>query len=160
MLTITTLENNRTTGYTGIIITESPAPAKDEATPEKQAFYRIRAAIAASQSIDRNSIHPDSRLSGFFPRRHRRKKIDAFQYELGIELEMTVVRDELEWFVILCTFTSIALLFINWKAAFTSMAFTGLCAWLSAKFGQVLELSTVEQLSRKLAREHYRKPWH
>lgn len=154
MLT-STLENIRSTAYTGIIITDSPAPEKIEDYPCRQVFYKVRSAIAASQSIDKTAIRPDSKLITFFPRRNRQQRIRAFQYELGVEVGLLVIKDSLEWTIILSTVASFAMLFFSWQAMIAGFAFTALLAWLSARFGQKLEFDTVRQLVEKVAREHY-----
>lgn len=159
MLITITPENVDTLVPAGIKITDSPAPENTDEPPARQAFYKIRSAIAASQSIDKTAIRPDSPLETFFPRRGRRQRIRAFQSELGIEVELTIVKSSMEWAIILSAAASFIALFFSWKVMTASLALTAALTWLAVTFGQKLECLTIAQLADKMGREYYRKPW-
>ena len=121
---------------------------------DSHAFQAIRAAIATSQSIDTNAISPDSRLENFFPRKERRERINAFQSELGLDIDMMSVRNSLEWVIIVSALGSFAALFFSWELAVAGLVLTGLLSWVSTTFGQTLTFATVGQLSEQISREH------
>jgi len=119
------------------------------------AFYKIRSAIAATQPIDKTSIRPDSQLETFFPRKGRQQNIRAFQKALGIDVQLLVMHDSLEWAILLSAATTFVTLFFTWKGALVWLAFTLLVSWLATKFGRELRLNSVQELTEKIAREHY-----
>jgi len=157
MLITTTTENMHTRDYAGITIPGSASENMEDGFT-RQAFHAIRLAIAASQSIDIASITPDSTLETFFPRRNRKQRIRAFQQELGVEIDLLVVKSPLEWGILMSTAISLIALFLSWKAMVAGMAFTAAFGSLAVVFGRELELVTIKQLAERIAHEHYRKP--
>ena len=119
------------------------------------AFYKIRSAIANTQNIDKTAIRPDSRLETFFPRKGRHQAVKAFQKALGIDVQLLVMKDSMEWAIILSAATTFISLFYTWKGALAWAAFTVLISWLAGKFGKELKLNSVQELSEKIARDHY-----
>jgi len=158
MLISTTPENRHSNTPTGIKVTGNPGPGRIEDSPKRHALHAVCAAIAASQSIDISSITPDSRLDTFFPRRDRQQRIEAFQDELGVDIDLLAVKNSVEWTVILSANISLAALFFSWKVAMGGLAFTAVAGWLAARYGQELEFVTVGQLAEQVAREHYHIP--
>jgi hypothetical protein len=154
MLITHTLENVQSHAQAGIIITDNLVPESIDDWSTRQAFYKIRAAIATSQSIDKNAVKPDSRLADFFTPANRRQSVAAFQFELGIKTELFVTRTSFEWAVLASAVISLIALFFSWKAAISGLACTAAFAWIAGRFGQELECSTVKQLAEKMVREH------
>jgi fructose-1,6-bisphosphatase/sedoheptulose 1,7-bisphosphatase-like protein len=118
-------------------------------------FYKIRYAIAVSQPVDKTSIRPDSPLETFFPRKGRRQAIKAFQKALGIDIELLIIKDWLEWAIIISAAITFITLFFTLAGAAIGLAATATIALLAGKFGKQLELVSVKQLTEKIAREHY-----
>ena len=121
------------------------------------ALYRITYAIAATQSVDRTAIKPDSRLETFFPRKDREQNIKRFQSALGVEVDLLVMKDSWEWAVIVSAAASLITLFFAWHLAMTCLGLTIIVGCLAGKFGRELKPVSVQQLAEDIAREHYIK---
>jgi hypothetical protein len=149
------LEGVSTFGSLCDIVTDKLTAGSIEERTRRQVFHKICHAITISQPVDRASIKPGTSLERLFPLAGRRQKIKAFQKALGIDVNMTVVNNALEWAIIIGAAISLLSLFFNPPAALTEMALTGLVILLSNRFGRELELTTVKQLTEKIAREYY-----
>jgi len=172
-LTTTTIETIRHNDFAGIADTketsyvistlgtlcdiEKPAQPSLGDVVTRDAFYKIRFAIAATQPVHYTSINPDSKLESLFPRKGRKQNIRAFQKALGIDVDLLAVKDSLEWAIILSALVSFITLFYTWKGAAACFAFTAVIGWLSRRFGTELKLDSVGQLTAIITREHYIK---
>lgn len=122
----------------------------------QQAFYKVRNAIAATQFIDINSITLDTKLQDVFPRHKRRKKIKKLQDELGITLNILDIKSWLGWTIFIGIVASLIMFFFKWQFALTGLLFFIAVGWTANKFfAKEFELTTVRQLTEKLARENY-----
>ncbi|HEY4151321.1 MAG TPA: hypothetical protein VGM41_20425 [Chitinophagaceae bacterium] len=121
----------------------------------RQAFCKVCFAIAATQPIHYSAVKPDSNLETFFPRKGRRQRIRAFQQALGVDIQLVVVKDSLEWSIIAGALGTLILLFVAWKAAFVCFAATLVLGWLAQRFGTDLKLGSIRQLTEEIARERY-----
>ena len=121
------------------------------------ALYRITYAIAATQSIDRTAIKPESRLETFFPRKDREQNIKRFQTALGVDVDLLIMKDSWEWAVIMSAGASLITLFFAWNIALACLGFTIIVGCLAGKFGRELKPVSVQQLAEDIAREHYIK---
>ncbi len=136
-------------------VTDKMITADREDNSMRQAFYKVCFAIAATQPIHYSAVKPDSKLETFFPRKGRRQRVRAFQQALGVDIQLVVVKDSLEWSIITGALGTLILLFVAWKAAFVCFAATMALGWLSQQFGTELKLHSVGQLTEEIARERY-----
>jgi len=127
----------------------------EESCTSQQAFYKIRNAIAVSQKIDRESITPKTCLDEVFPKIDRRKKIKAFQKELGIPVNFLTMKT---WLILLIMggfIISLTAFFFNWKFALTGILTCLIFNWVATKLRQEIECISIGELTIKIVREHY-----
>ncbi|WP_316843238.1 hypothetical protein [Pedobacter psychrodurus] len=127
----------------------------EESCTTQQAFYKIRNAIAISQKIDRKNISPGTRLDEIFPRIGRRKKIKKFQKELAIPVNFLTMKTWLVLSIIAGFLISLVAFFFNWKFALTGVLSCLIFNWIATKLQQEIELISIGNLAKKIARENY-----
>lgn len=127
----------------------------EESCTTQQAFYKIRNAIAISQKIDKKNIKPNTRLDEIFPRLGRRKKIKAFQRELAIPVNFLTMKTWLLLSIVTGFLISLIAFFFNWKFALTGILSCLIFNWIATKLQQEIELISIENLVKKVVREHY-----
>lgn len=122
----------------------------------QQAFYKVRSAIAATQSIEKNSITLDTNLQDVFPRHNRRLKIKKLQDELDITFNILDIKSWLGWTIFIGIVGSLIMFFFKWQFALTGLLFFIAVGWTAYKFfAKEFDLTTVRQLTEKLAKENY-----
>lgn len=127
----------------------------DDCTTQ-QAFYKVRDAIATTQLIEPKSINIDAKLQDIFPRDNRRKRIKELQKELNIPLKILDIKSWLGWIIFVGIVASLITFFFQWQYAITGLLFFAAIGWTSYKFfAKEFKLTTVRQLTEKLARENY-----
>jgi hypothetical protein len=127
----------------------------EESCTTQQAFYKIRNAMAVSQKIDGKNIRPSTLLDEIFPRFGRRKKIKAFQKELAIPVNFLTMKTWLLLSIIAGFLISLLAFFFNWKFALTGILSCLIFNWIATKLQQEIELISIGDLAKKIAREHY-----
>jgi len=126
-----------------------------EGCTKQQAFYKIRAAISETQSIDKSAITLGSKLADLFPRHNRRRQIKIFKKQLGIKVKFLTFPGWLATTLfagLLCSFIAF---FFDWKVALSGTAFFALTITIAEKLGKDLELDTVKDLTEKAVTEYY-----
>jgi hypothetical protein len=122
----------------------------------QQAFYKVRNAIVTTQLLDEKSITLDTKLQDIFPRNKRKQKIKALQNELNITLKILDIKLWLGWTIFTGILASLITFFFNWQFAITGLLFFIAVCWIAYKFfANEFQLTTVRQLTEKLARENY-----
>lgn len=122
----------------------------------QQAFYKIRGAIAAVQLLDKNSITLDTKLEDIFPRHKRKLRIKKLQDELDISFNILDIKSWLGWTIFIGIVASLITFFFKWQYAITGLLFFIVVGWTAYKFfAKEFELTTMRQLTEKLARENY-----
>lgn len=128
----------------------------DDCTSQ-QAFYKIRAAIAASQSVDKSYIEADSRVEHLFPRKNRKNDVRRFKQRLGIPLDFLGIKTWQAWVLFLGILFSLIAFFFSWRIALTGLTFFALAGWIAGKLGKELQVKTVGDLSKLLLTTNYRQ---
>ncbi|MFT3679059.1 MAG: hypothetical protein QM791_02230 [Ferruginibacter sp.] len=127
----------------------------DDCTTQ-QAFYKVRNAIATTRFINAKSITLDTKLQEIFPRESRRQKIKELQSELNIKLKILDIKSWLGWTIFVGIVASLITFFFKWQFAITGLLFFIAVGWIAFKFfAKEFELTTVRQLTEKLATENY-----
>ena len=131
---------------------------KSEDCTYQMAFYKLRDAISATFSIDKKTISPDFLLSEFLPRKNRRKNIQKLEEKLG--LKINTLSPKL-WTAIVCIILFLASIVLGgifgWKVLFGGFVISIFCLWIAFKTGKELNIKTVGELAKKMARENYLK---
>jgi hypothetical protein len=129
---------------------------EDDCTSQ-QAFYKVRAAIAATQLVNKNLIEPGSRLEGLFPRASRRRDVRRFTKELGVRVHFLGMK----LWVVCCLASGILLslgaFFFSWRIALTGLVAFSIISRVAARLGKELEVDTVGALAKRLSSQHYRQ---
>lgn len=121
----------------------------------QQAFYQVRKAIADTQHIREKAIILNSKLATLFPKHNRRKTIREFESRLGIKVDILIYPGWLSFVLGLGLLSSLVAFFFDWKIAATGIIFFACGFRVADWLAKDLELETVEQLVRKITREHY-----
>ncbi len=116
----------------------------------QQAFYRIRNAMGNS-----GIIAPDSLLSTLFPVRNRRKRIRAFQSDLGIKVKLLRPPDWMLYVLTAGMVLSLLTFFADWKMALSGIILFILAGKAAHTFGKTLKFETVRELTQYLVQEKY-----
>lgn len=127
---------------------------RDDCT-KQQAFYKLRAAIAAIQQIDTADIKPATKLAGIFPPHNRRQKIRAWKAYTGIDTRLLTYPDWLASVFVIGFLSSLAAFFFDWRVAIAGLAFFIAAATIADRLGKNLTVQTAGQLAEKIARENY-----
>ena len=127
---------------------------KDDCTSQ-QAFYKIRRAIALTQTIDERSIKLETKLTDIFPRSNRRENVKQLQQALGFNVDILTMKSWLVWTIFIGIIISLIAFFFSWQIAVAGLTFFNLLSWILDKFSKELNISTVRQLTEKISREEY-----
>ena len=154
----TELKNVKTFGELCDIITSKIHGANVNDCTTQQGFYKLRNAIAATQSIDKESISPDTNLQQLFPRHNRRQKIKELQNKLSMPIDILDIKSWLGWTIFIGITGSLIMFFFNWELALSGLTFFIAISWTAYKFfAKEFKLTTVRQLTEKVTRENYLK---
>lgn len=121
----------------------------------QQSFYKIREAIANTQSLEKNSITPDSGLGELFPQKGRRQKILQIQKELGFSLKILKPKQWINNILLIGLFLSIIELFFNWKSGLVGLILVAFSFKIAGWVGKDFSVRTVGDLANKMTRENY-----
>ncbi len=127
---------------------------KDDCTTQ-QAFYKVRQAIGLTQTFDERNIELPTKLEDIFPRSNRRQNIQHFQKALGFSVDILSMKTWLAWTIAIGFILSIITFFFSWQYAVAGLIFFTLFTWTISKFSKELNISTVQELTEKISREHY-----
>ena len=125
----------------------------DDCTTQ-QAFYLLRNGVSKILHLDKTSITIKTKLADILPRKGRKFLINLIEEELNIKLNL--VRPPY-WVTSILFLTSLASLFFSWKIGVWGFGISIVGFWLSEKLGNELDLQTIEEVVRKMARENYLK---
>lgn len=121
----------------------------------QQAFYKIRKAINLTQANNGIAISPQSKLEDIFPRSNRRQKVKEFQQALGIPVNFLAMKGWLSGAIFIGYILLLVGCFFNLKIAIIGLTLLTMITWIANGFSKELDVSTVRQLTEKIAREHY-----
>jgi len=127
---------------------------KDDCTTQ-QAFYKVRKAISLTQNTNERNIELQTKLEDIFPRSNRRQNVKHFQQSLGFSVDILTMKTWLGCTIVVGFILSLITFFFSWLYAFAGLTFFTLLTWTVSKFSKELNVSTVEQLTEKISREHY-----
>lgn len=127
---------------------------RDDCT-KQQAFYRVREAIASTQQMSRDNIQLATKLSDLFPSRDRPQKAKKFKRAVGIDIKILTYPSWLALTFALVFLLSLGALFYDWKIAVSGIVLFITAIKIAENLGNTLVISTVHELTEKLAREHY-----
>lgn len=122
----------------------------------QQAFYKLRKAIL---TLHDHSLTIDTKYSlvSLFPIKNRRISIKKIEDHLGIQLNLLRAPHWITVTLSLLFLISLFGLAFHWKIALIGFTLSFVGIFLASKFGTVLDLQTVGQLTSKMACEHYLK---
>jgi hypothetical protein len=129
-------------------------PHHDSCTGQS-VFYKVRNAIAKTQSIDPNSILPETSLEALFPFANRRKQVKAFSLSLGIKPGILSPPEWIKtWNAIGLMLSLISLIFM-WPVGLAGIAFFTIGMGIAQRLGKTFMMLTVRELVEKISDEHY-----
>jgi hypothetical protein len=152
----TDLKDVKTFGEVCDIITNRVQDDNSSDCTTQQAFYKLRDAIAATQSINKSILTVDARLQDLFPKKQRWQQINAVESVLGFQTKILRPKHWITTFLALLLLASFVGLFFYWQAGMVGLAFSIAGFWFSERLGKELDLSTLGELAEKIAREHYK----
>ena len=112
----------------------------DDCTSQ-QTFYKIRNAICLTQNIDKKIINPESKFEDIFPRSNRRQQMKNFETQLGIPLNIIVVKPYISLTTFIGFVLSLIAFFFSWKTAVYGITFFSLFGWITSKFSNEFDIS-------------------
>lgn len=121
----------------------------------QQAFYKIRKAIINTLQCDRDAVKPGSQLANMFPRVNRRKQVQQLETALGCKIHILEAKAWLSNSLLVTALASLIVIFFSPLNGLLVLGLSIAGRWLSSKQGKELKVHTVEQLVKKLTREHY-----
>ncbi len=121
----------------------------------QQAFYKIRDSVMNTQSLNKKSITPATKLNYIFPRKVRAKLVSSFNQQIGVDIDFLAMNGFIATPLIILLLASIIGLFISWKIAVLGLLLSISGLWLAGRFSKELVGVTVGDLTRKMVREHY-----
>lgn len=119
----------------------------------QQAFYRIRKALK-EMNIDQK-IMPSLRLNTIFPKKNRRAIVNEFSSHLKIDIKLLQPHGRVLNPTLTCLFFGVILLFIYPLIGFLTIACSILALRLVSRYGSMLRVNDVRELSELLRNEKY-----
>jgi len=150
-------KNAKTFGELCDIISSKIDLAHADDCTTQQAFYKIRESIAATQSLEKNAITPNSDLEGLLPRKGRRHQIFQIRKESGLQLNILEPKGWISAMLFLGLIASFIELFFNWKFGLLCVGTIIIGYRLASWFGKEFRVKTVGDLAAMAARENYMK---
>jgi hypothetical protein len=124
----------------------------------QQAFFELRDAIATLFAIDAQIITPGLPLTEFLPRAQRSERISQLEHYLDVRLNVLRPAHWITDTLMALFVASIVALFFNWRFGLIGIGSSFVGMWFSKKIGKELNVKTLEQLSKKIAKENHFKP--
>ncbi|MDB5086071.1 MAG: hypothetical protein JWR09_65 [Mucilaginibacter sp.] len=122
----------------------------------QQAFYKLRNAINATITADKELIKPQTRLSDIFPRDTRLQVIAEIEKEMGFKMNLLKPKGSVVFAFSLILGVSIIGLFFYPAISGVGLIIAAAGLILAGKFGKEMPVKTLGDLAEKIAREHYR----
>ena len=126
----------------------------DDCTTQ-QAFYKIRESIANIQSLEKNTVTPNSDLEGLFPRKGRRQKILKLRKGSGLSLKILAPKAWVSVALFLGLLASLIELFFNWKYGLLGLGTIIISYQLAGWLGKEFSITSVGEAASMAAREDY-----
>jgi len=123
----------------------------------QQAFYKLRNAISSKFKIDHKTITTDCQIIDILPRRNRHKKIAELEKYLGFKLNILRPPHLVTMTLLVLCFVSLVGIYFNWQIGILGLIISMGGIWVADKIGIELEVKTVGELAKKMARENYLK---
>jgi hypothetical protein len=127
----------------------------DSSCTTQHAFYKLRNAINAKNTVDRAELKPQTKLCELFPRDNRIEVVADIENEMGFH--MNLLRPKpwiiLSFLVMLLASITVSMVFDIVGYIGMVISITGLI--LAGKFGKELKVKTLGDLAEKIAREHH-----
>lgn len=124
---------------------------------KQQAFYKLKKAICKIFDVAEDCLVPNAVISEIVPRKDRVRKLKLLDEELGMKLRLL---SPPAWFtIVLVTLfvSSLFAFFFSWKIAIAGLALSFAGFSISEKLGREIDISTIGDLTKKIASEHYLK---
>jgi hypothetical protein len=121
----------------------------------QQAFYKLRNAINTKNTIERDLLKPQTKLSEIFPRDNRIEVVADMETEMGFHMNLLQPKQWIVWVFALALIASISLSFFNNIAGFIGIAVSLSGLILAGRFGKELKVKTLGELAEQIAREHH-----
>lgn len=121
----------------------------------QQAFYKLRQALVTEQLAEYEGLNPSTPIDTIFPRENRRRKVKQLEKRLGFNLHILSPPDYIVFTFLGLFLCSAIVMYFNLLLGIGLLfAAIGLI-WVSHKIATELTLSTVGDLTLKMARENY-----
>jgi hypothetical protein len=137
-------------------IVEKVKHKNGDACTTQKAFYKLRNAINATVSADKELIKPQTRLSDIFPRDTRLQVIAEIEKEMGFKMNLLKPKGSVVFVFSLILGVSIIGLFFYPAISSVGLILSATGLILAGKFGKELPVKTLGDLAEKIAREHSR----
>jgi hypothetical protein len=121
----------------------------------QQAFYRVRKAMAVLGHANELAIWPNTQLAELFPSGQRRQQVRAFEWALGVKLDVLAYPGWLLLFFMIGFLVSFITVFFYWPMALAGMVFFVLTSKLAKRMANTFKLTTVRDLVNELTMQHY-----
>ncbi len=153
----TELKDVKTFGELCDIITYKVQGERANDCTTQQAFYKLKTAISATTAFPKKEITVNTNLKQLFPRKLRRRQINALDKELGFRTNILRPKLWLPLSLAFVFFASLMGLYFSWQAGLFGITFSITAMKVAFKLGKELDLITVGELAEKLSREYYKK---
>ena len=130
---------------------------KSEDCTYQMAFYKLRDAISKTFSIDKKTITSNFPIVEFLPKKNRRKNIHKLEKTLELKLNLLYIDEMLKntlWILLSISIIETFFFFIFGIFGFILSAYG---IWTVFQIRKELDLKTVGELAKKMARENYLK---
>ncbi|WP_374948534.1 hypothetical protein [Mucilaginibacter sp.] len=155
--TDTDLKGIKTFGALCDLVVDKVKQHHSDSCTTQQAFYKLRNAIDAKNTVDRSELKPQTKLCELFPRDNRIEVVADIETEMGFHMNLLQPKQWIVWAFGLLLLASVAVTFYSEIIGYIGggVAIFGLV--LAGKFGKELKVKTLGDLSEKIAREHHLK---
>jgi hypothetical protein len=153
----TELKHMKTFGELCDLITRKATGDSVNDCTTQQAFYKLRAALQLICLGKVDNINVETALEQLFPRQTRLGQVNSLDEHLGFKTNILRPKHWLTLCVVLMFFASLIGLYFSMKVGFAGIFFSLLMFKLSDRYGKEMDITTVGELSKKIAREHYRQ---
>jgi len=128
----------------------------DNLCTSQRSFYQFRKALETENIIEKNQIHPDTKLKSIFSKKNRRKNVKRIEEKLGYKIEILApsqITINILFFAFAISFIG---LFFYWKIAIFGIL-TSVFGFYLTKFTNRLDKKTVREIIEKNTAQNYLK---
>lgn len=128
----------------------------EDSCTSQQAFYKIKIAISGA-TIYPYQLTLDTPLEDIFPTAKRRRAIDSFKNELGVDLNLIRFPDWLNKLILVLFVFLVISFFISWKLAVSVIVLIYISFKAGDKFSKTLNYHTIKDLVEVFSLNFYAK---